>query len=118
MGSRTNVAIDRVYKHGTDILLKEHDSICEINNFFARVGERVNQELIDIPYVQKDAVDDQMNDLKMFKKMTLKNFLELVESLSCSKSSGIDVINSKLMIAAMMAIPTVFLHFCNTSLLT
>lgn len=44
------------------------------------------------------------------------SFLKIVTKLSYSKSSGIDELNSKLIIDAMRAIPEVFTKICNESL--
>lgn len=48
--------------------------------------------------------------------MSVAEFLEIVSDLTCIKSSGVDNINSKLIIDGMRAIPEVFTKVCNKSL--
>lgn len=56
--------------------------------------------------------------LTSFNIMSVSKFLEIVKELKCSKSSGITGINSRIMICALVAIPYVFVHLCNSSLQT
>lgn len=56
------------------------------------------------------------NEKSVFKPINLTVFLEIVSELSYSKSSGIDNVDTKLIIDGMKGVPEVFLKVCNKSL--
>lgn len=91
------------------------DRVDEINNYFATVGERVVDE---ITFVPTQMLDERVIDTEMsyFNEITISRFLEIVSELKTTKSSGIEDLNSCLVIQAMKTIPHVFVHICNRSL--
>lgn len=101
-GSKTDAINDKVYEYGTENLLGESDSIEEINHFFAAIGERVTKEFRFLKY-SKDTLPSSVDILCDFRTMSTGEFLGIVAELKCSKSSGIDDLNSRLMITAMIA---------------
>lgn len=54
MGKKNQVPIERVYRHGTDILLELKDSADEINCFFATVGDRTAATIGNSAFRQLD----------------------------------------------------------------
>lgn len=48
--------------------------------------------------------------------INVEKFLEIVDELSYTKSSGVDDLNSRLIIDAMKGIPDIFVNICNKSL--
>lgn len=114
-GSKQRGDIDTVFEHGTETLLSREESVEEINRFFAGVGERVTREIENTDYVQLDE-SPNVEFLSRLGQMTISKFLKIVKGLKCSKSSGIAEINSRVMICSMVAVPTVFVHLCNSSL--
>lgn len=113
IGKKSEAKIGKVFRHGADILCNEQESVEVINKFFATVGETVTRNQPVIDYKQLDErVEIDMNN---FKAMTVDSFLKIVGELSYAKSSGIDDLNSKLIIDAMKAIPEVYTKICNES---
>lgn len=103
-----------VFRPGTDELCSQQDSIEVINDFFAIVGEMVVQDLADISHKQLDDVNQTSKE--QFDPMMDGKFLEIAKELHFSKSSGIDGLNSRLIIEAMKAMPSVFFKVVNESL--
>lgn len=55
--------------------------------------------------------------LSSFTRMSGVDFIEIIKSLSPSKSSGTDDLPTKLVLDAMEARPDIFVKICNTSLM-
>lgn len=115
MGAAPSKRIEQVFKFGTITLLNKTDSVEEINNYFATVGERGVRE---IDYVPFKILDEKVIDTEMsfFNEITITRFLEIVSDMKTTKSSGIEDLNSCLVIKAMKIMPQVFVHICNRSL--
>lgn len=85
-----------------------------MNEFFASVGEKVTKQQVYIEYKQLDPIGTC--EKVTFKQMTVSKFLEIIKELSCTKSSGVQGLNSRLIIDGMVGIPEVFVKVCNKSL--
>lgn len=115
LGSNTSAPVENVFRHGTDILLNMEDRVEEINQFFAMVGERVARE---IPYKPCILLDHEVlkQRLDHFTPLSIDGFLKIVSELKMLKSSGINGLNSRVIIKAMKTIPEVFVFMCKNHL--
>lgn len=106
IGSKSSQQIGKVFEYGTNTLCDEESSVNRINEFFAAVGENIMEGLPTVEYKQMDPPNDCSKN--EFALMTVVKFLEIVDELNYSKSSGVDNLNSRLIIDAMKGIPNVF----------
>lgn len=83
--------IERVYRVGTSVLLDPLDSVNEVNDFFAHVGERIKFEE-DVPYVQYDT--RSLKTLENFTPISESTLMEILKEFSLHKSSGIKDIST------------------------
>lgn len=93
------------YMYGTDQLLDIYDSVTEINAQFANIGTRIAVELQKATWKPLDINEGFV--MTLFADMTVETFLEYASEVKCSKSSGIERLNSRVMIDAMLIIPHV-----------
>lgn len=114
LGSTSNPKISRIFEYGSDILCDEETSVNKINEFFASIGENIMKGLPNIDYKQLYSANDKLKN--EFNLMSVGRFLEIVNELSHTKSSGVDDLNSSFIIDAMQGIPEVFVKVCNESL--
>lgn len=115
-GKSGDVAIERVYLPGTDDLCEEWETAEVVNNFFASVGDKVTNGLNCGDCVQLDQEAD--SEMSSFKLMTSSELLTIIKDFDVHKSSGIQNINSKIMLDSIRAIPAVFTYLVNLSLKT
>lgn len=114
IGDSQGQSIREVFRHGTEILCNEEESVEIINCFFAGIGEMVVQNQRYEEYKQLDCkLDDKLLE---FDDMTVNDFLEIVKDLKSNKSSGVKDLNTRCIIDAMRAIPNIFVKICNKSL--
>lgn len=78
---------------------------------FLHVG---HADLPNVRYQQLDPPNEYIMD--EFSSMSVNEFLKIVDELSYAKSSGVDDLNSKLIIDAMRGVQDVFVKICNKSL--
>lgn len=116
LGNKNQVPIERVFRHGTDILLDLPESAEEINYFFATIGNRTANtgNYGDIDAILLDPASQVK--LMEFTPFTCDSLLEILKELSLHKSSGIKDISTSLLFDAIKAIPEVFVKLCNKSL--
>lgn len=114
LGSSPGQTVREVFRHGTDFLCTEEESVEVINNFFAGIGEMVIQNQ---NYVEYKQLDDKLDDgLLEFKCMNVNDFLEIVKELKSNKSSGVKDLNTVFILDAMKVIPNIYVKICNKSL--
>lgn len=114
LGSKSNQKIGRVFEYGSDTLCDEETSVNVINEFFAYIGENIMKDLSNVEHKQLDPPNDTVKD--GFNLISTVKFLEIVDELNYTKSSGVDDLNSRLIIDAMKGIPSIFVKICNKSL--
>lgn len=114
LGQDPHQIINQVYHYETKDLCTEMECADVINNFFATVGERISEKMINIEYTQLDAESDVF--FEDFPLMKVDDFLKIVSELKPSKPSGIPDINTRVIIESMKAIPLLFTKLCNLSL--
>lgn len=116
LGNKECVGIERVFKLDTDILLDPSDSVNEINDFFAHVGDRIIFEECSLPHIQLDeSSSTPLNNFTLFDEASL---LDLLKEISTHKSSGIKDITTDLLFDAIRSKPDIFVKLCNRSLET
>lgn len=75
--------------------------------FFAEIGERVARELPNMPPIQLEGEQIE-GELSSYKQLGIVSFFDIISSLKLPKSSGIEDLNSRVLIEAMRSIP----HIC------
>lgn len=116
LGKKSQVPVERVFKHGTTELLNFQESADEINKFFALVGDRTASTLSDELFTQKDT--PAVGIMEKFTPFTYGSLLDTLKELSPHKSSGIRDIATSVLFDAIGAVPEVFVTSCNRSLET
>lgn len=84
-----------------------------INNFFAKIGSSLSANMREENIILGPECVNEMTD---FLLMNCSQFLEIVGDLKANKSSGIEDINSKLMLDFMRCKPDLFVKVINLSL--
>lgn len=86
LGQKNCSEVERVYKAGTTDLLNPTDSVNEVNEFFARVGDRITFTE-DVPYEQyNERTQCTLEHFTLFNESTL---LDTLKEFNVHKSSGI-----------------------------
>lgn len=116
MGRRNQVPIERVFKHGSDVLLELQESADEINSFFATIGDRTATSVNNTPFRQLDQPSSEK--LMAYTPFTCESLLETLGELSIHKSSGVKDVSTRLLFDAIRAVPRIFVELCNRSLET
>lgn len=106
LGNKNSISIERVFKYGTEELLSLQNSVNEINEFFATVGDRVEVSTCNEHFVQYDPPGSCL--LTTFTLFTCESSLEILGELSVHKSSGIQDLPTSLLFDAIRAVPEIF----------
>lgn len=117
MGFKNDIIIDRVYYHGTTNLCPEEQTADVINDFFASVGSNVGHDA-SINSSEVNIGPYPKVELLGFEPISQSVFLDIIKDMKENKSSGIQDINSKLILDAMNSIPEIFVKIINMSLST
>lgn len=117
LGYKYTKIIDRVYHYGTQNLCSEDQTADIINSFFAQIGNNLlGNTVINLKKVSIDPRPD--TEFSRFGLMDCNSFFDIIKEMKENKSSGLQDINSKLILDAMRAIPEVFVKIINISLNT
>lgn len=115
LGQKNCSEVERVYKTGTTELLNPIDSVNEINEFFARVGDRITITE-EVSYKQYD--ERKQCILEHFTPISESTLLDTLKEFNVHKSSGIKDLPTDLLFDAIRVKPDIFVKLCNTSLET
>lgn len=113
LGKRSEKTIERVYYYGTNVLCDEFETVRIINEFFASIGGNINLISNEGEVTLGPVGDGEMSE---FCPMTCNVFLEIIGELKSNKSSGLQDINSRLMLDIMNSLPEIFVKLINLSL--
>lgn len=115
-GKKSERNIDKVYYPGTETECAIGETANIVNDFFATIGDNVIEVTERDNFIQLDPKPD--SHLTEFKILDCNGLMEIIKDFDVFKSSGVDGINSCIMLDAIRAIPEVFVKLVNLSLQT
>lgn len=115
-GKGSSPSITAVRDHVTGGLLNELDSAQSINEYFSQIGNKLDAALPAVP--NPNSITPTDFTFRLLPDITVRQFVELVESLDISKHSGCVLIPSRLYRDAMLALPEQFVYLYNLSIRT